>query len=256
MTSSLQGGDGGALDLRKLTAARVRLGRCGSALPTGAQLSFLLDHARAREAVWTPLDRDRLAVALAEVGCASLPVHSLAADRGSYLRRPDLGRRLDPADRDRLIAVAKAKHFDVAIVIGDGLSSSAVALNAAPLVEALLPRLGRMGLKVAPAVLAGEARVALGDPIAEALGARLSIMLIGERPGLSAADSLGVYVTYEPKPGTPDSGRNCVSNIRDGGLPIDRAAETVAALIARMIAAGASGVALPDVPETPAIPEG
>lgn len=232
------------LDLRQMTDARVSLGRHGAGLPTGAQLSFLLDHARAREAVWTSVDRGALEERLVAAGLNVVHVDSMADDRSVYVRRPDLGRLLDPTSTERLKELAGGKGCDIAIVVADGLSSSAVDLNAVPLIEALAPKLEDLGLTVAPIVLAAQARVALGDPVGEALGAKLTVVLVGERPGLSAADSLGAYITFGPKPGNPDSGRNCVSNIRDGGLPVAEAASIIAALVRDMVKTGVSGVAL------------
>jgi ethanolamine ammonia-lyase small subunit len=232
------------LDLRRMTDARVALGRHGAGLPTRAQLSFLLDHARAREAVWTSVDRAGLEERLGIAGFKTVGVESEAGDRSTYVRRPDLGRLLGQNSTEALKTLAAGETFDVAIVVADGLSSSAVDLNAVPLIEALVPKLKALGLVLAPIVLATQARVALGDPVGHALGARLAIVLVGERPGLSAADSLGAYITYGPKPGNPDSGRNCVSNIRDGGLPIAEAAVIIAALVQDMTRTGVSGVAL------------
>lgn len=232
------------LDLRQMTDARVALGRHGAGLPTRAQLSFLLDHARAREAVWTSIDREGLEARLAASGHAVVHVESEAADRSIYVRRPDLGRTLSVASATRLRELNVDGKHDVAIVIADGLSSSAVDLNAAPLIEALLPEFAAFNLTVAPIVVASQARVALGDPVGEALAARLTIVLVGERPGLSAADSLGAYITYGPKTGNPDSGRNCISNIRDGGLPVREAAGIVSGLVRDMMRTGVSGVSL------------
>ena len=236
------------LDLKALTAARVGLGRFGAGLPTKAQLAFRMDHARAREAVWSLVDRSSLAARLQLVGLHTVEVESLADDRSIYVRRPDLGRRISALSQDRLLAIRSNARaaFDVAVVVADGLSSSAVELNAAPLVEALAVRFRAMSLALAPVVLAANARVALADPVGEALGAAVSVMLIGERPGLSAADGLGAYVTYGPTPGTPDSRRNCISNIRDGGLQIGPAADAVARLVNEMLRARMSGVALND----------
>ena len=225
-----------------VTSARLSLGRAGAAVPTRTELAFLLDHARARAAVWSEVDWDRLAAALEASGMASVRVASAAPDRATYVRRPDLGRRL--ADGTALELSSNA----VALVVGDGLSATAVTLNAAALAAALSRRLGPLS----PVVLAERARVALGDPIGVALGARVVVVLIGERPGLSASDSLGAYLTYAPAPGTPDSRRNCVSNIRDGGLPIERAADVIATLVAAMLSARLSGVALQ--PHLPALP--
>lgn len=232
------------LDLRQMTDARVSLGRHGAGLPTGAQLSFLLDHARAREAVWTSVDRAALEERLTAAGLEVVHVDSMADDRSVYVRRPDLGRLLTPEATERLKDLAGGNGCDIAIVVADGLSSSAVDLNAVPLIEALSPKLTTLNLSAAPIVMANQSRVALGDPAGEALGAKLTIVLVGERPGLSAADSLGAYITYGPKSGNPDSGRNCVSNIRDGGLPIREAAEVIAALVKDMMKTRVSGVAL------------
>ncbi len=232
------------LDLKEMTDARVSLGRHGAGLPTRAQLSFLLDHARAREAVWTSVDRTLLAERLHPLGLPVVKVDSMAGDRSIYVRRPDLGRLLSAESTERLKQAGAGKSYDVAIVVADGLSSSAVDLNAVPLIEALVPKLAALNLAAAPVVLASQARVALGDPAGEALGAKLTIVLVGERPGLSAADSLGAYVTYGPKQGNPDSGRNCISNIRDGGLPIGEAADIIASLVRDMMRTKVSGVAL------------
>lgn len=232
------------LDLREMTDARVSLGRHGAGLPTQAQLSFLLDHARAREAVWTCVDRASLTDRLNRLGLSVVRVDSMAGDRSIYVRRPDLGRLLAAESAERLKQAGAGKSYDVAIVVADGLSSSAVDLNAVPLIEALMPKLTALNLSAAPIVLANQARVALGDPVGEALGAKLMIVLVGERPGLSAADSLGAYVTYGPKPGNPDSGRNCVSNIREGGLPIHEAAVIISTLLGDIMKTRVSGVAL------------
>eukprot|EP00913_Durusdinium_trenchii_P010536 g9880.t1 len=231
-------------DLRAMTDARVSLGRHGAGLPTRAQLSFLLDHAKAREAVWASVDTAALEERLSHLGFSVINATSMADSRSTYVRRPDLGRVLSAESTDRLKALASGKHYDVVIVVADGLSSSAVDLNAVPLIQELGGWLATMQLNLAPIVLATQARVALGDPIGESLSATLSVVLIGERPGLSAADSLGAYVTYNPRRGTPDSARNCVSNIRDGGLPVAAAAATIAELIRDILKARIGGVAL------------
>lgn len=232
------------LDLKEMTDARVSLGRHGAGLPTRAQLSFLLDHARAREAVWTSVDRTSLADRINRLGLSVVGIDSMAADRSIYVRRPDLGRLLSVESAQLLKQAAAGKIYDVAIVVADGLSSSAVDINAAPLIEALVPKIAALNLLVAPVALANQARVALGDPVGEAVGAKLTIVLVGERPGLSAADSLGAYITYGPRSGNPDSGRNCISNIREGGLPVREAAEIISALVRDMMRTGVSGVAL------------
>ncbi|MFS2150295.1 ethanolamine ammonia-lyase subunit EutC [Rhizobium sp. Rhizsp42] len=233
------------VDLTEMTDARVALGRFGSGAPTKAQLAFLLDHARAREAVWSTVDENRLESDLNALGLDVVSVESMAEDRGSYLRRPDLGRKLSRASVERLDALpAEAKGCDVVITIADGLSSSAVDINAVALVRELSGLLRLAGLSIGPVTVARQARVALADEVGEILGARMTIVLIGERPGLSAADSLGAYITYEPSVGTPDSRRNCVSNMREGGLSMEQAAKTIAGLIADMTKTGVSGVGL------------
>jgi ethanolamine ammonia-lyase small subunit len=233
------------VDLAEMTDARVALGRFGSGAPTKAQLAFLLDHARAREAVWSTVDENRLKRDLKALGLDVVSVESMAEDRGSYLRRPDLGRQLSRASVERLGALpAEAKGCDVVITIADGLSSSAVDINAVALVRELSSLLSLAGLSIGPVVIARHARVALADEVGEILRSRMTIALIGERPGLSAADSLGAYITYEPSVGTPDSRRNCVSNMREGGLSMDQAAKTIAGLVADMTKTGVSGVGL------------
>lgn len=229
-------------DLRSLTQARIALGAHGAGLPTSASLAFGLDHARAREAVWTPLDPAAIREALTAQGLDSVEVRSKAADRAEYLRRPDRGRTLHP-DCEGTLEGAGA-DYDVAIVIADGLSATAVALNAVPTAAALAARARRAGWHLAPVVVASQARVALGDPIGSRLGACAVVMLIGERPGLSASDSLGCYVTFAPEPGLPDSRRNCISNIRQDGLSIEAATAQMEALLRAMFAQRLSGVGL------------
>jgi ethanolamine ammonia-lyase small subunit len=223
--------------------ARLSLGQEVAGLPTTELLRFRLDHAAARQAVWTPLDVDALGAALASLGLGIEIVGSRATDRQSYLRRPDLGRRL--ADGAAEALAGGAAPTDVAIVVADGLSSDAVHCHAPEVLAELLPRLAGMGLSMAPLVIATNARVAIADEIGSALRARCTIILIGERPGLSSPDSLGAYLTFAPAIGLPDSRRNCVSNIHDrGGLSAAAAAESIAALVAEMFARGTSGTAL------------
>ncbi|WGF87552.1 ethanolamine ammonia-lyase subunit EutC [Marinivivus vitaminiproducens] len=228
--------------LRRFTDARVALGRAGSGLPTEAHLRFMLDHARARDAVLSALDLDAVTAGIERLGLEVIRVRSEAADRASYLRRPDLGRRLLAEDRAKLAPHAGSER--IALVVADGLSATAVAQNTAPLLDALRARLGRTGLSIGRAVLVEQGRVAIGDPIGEALGAELAIVLLGERPGLSAADSLGCYITYEPRPGTPDSRRNCISNIRPGGHGYEQAAGKIAWLAAEALTRKLTGVQL------------
>jgi ethanolamine ammonia-lyase small subunit len=229
-------------DLRRFTQARVALGRAGNGMPTGAHLDFQAAHAAARDAVHTPLDVPALAAALADAGIASVPVRSTAPDRQTYLLRPDLGRRLDPADA----AVLEAMPGCFVLVVCDGLSSVAVQRHAAPLLALLVPALRARGLPVPPVVIATQGRVALGDDVGAALGAVAVAVLIGERPGLSAADSMGAYLTWQPRPGRTDAERNCISNIRPLGLPPDAAAEKLLWLIDRMFVLGLTGVDLKD----------
>ena len=232
-------------ELRRLTPARIALGRAGPALPTREVLAFALDHARARDAVHLPFDAETVAAQLQALGLATTTVASAAPDRATYLRRPDLGRRLAPGERARLEAAA-GRGTDVAIVIADGLSSAAVHAHAAPLIAALGPRLTEAGLAFTGVVLAHQGRVALGDAIGEALGARVVVLLVGERPGLSSPDSLGAYVTWGPRVGRTDAERNCVSNIRPAGLLYDDAARRIAWLVGAALKLGAAGVALKD----------
>ncbi|MFE2428323.1 ethanolamine ammonia-lyase subunit EutC [Streptomyces sp. NPDC059373] len=228
--------------LRRHTQARIGLGRAGSALPTQHRLALQAAHAAARDAVHSPFDADAVAGAL--TGLPTLRVRSAAPDRLTYLQRPDLGRRLDPADRARL----PRGDWDLAFVIADGLSSRAVHEHAAAVLRATAALLPGPGWRTAPVVLAEQARVALGDDIAHTLGATMVVVLIGERPGMSAADSLGAYLTYRPRPGvTTDADRNCLSNIRPPlGLSHADAAAKLAALMRRARELGLTGVALKD----------
>lgn len=233
-----------AASLRARTEARVALGRAGASLPTRVHLDFVGDHARARDAVWTPVEFDALATAFSSQDVDSIRVRSEAADRATYLRRPDLGRRLDAESMARLLASARRPAPDVVVVIADGLSAEAVQKGAVAMTAALLQRLARHGLSTAPVVLAEQGRVALGDAVAVAVSASVAVVLVGERPGLSAADSLGAYVTFAPEEGTPDSRRNCVSNIRPGGLSVDAAASRVAWLVVESLRRRLTGVEL------------
>ena len=229
---------------RAATPARLALGRAGSGLPTDETLRFGWAHAMARDAIHAALDTGRLAADLAADGWPSHTVRSRASDRLNYLRRPDLGRRLDEGDAGRL-RDAREHGCDLSLVIGDGLSSLAVERHAVPLLRALRPHLPE-GLRLAPVVIATQARVALADEVGEALRARLTVMLIGERPGLSSPDSLGVYLTYEPSPGRSDAERNCISNVRPQGQPYEVAAGRLAWLIREALRRQLTGVDLKD----------
>ncbi len=225
--------------LRAMTSARVALGRSGAGLPTAPLLAFQRDHALARDAVHATFEPTRVAADLER--WPVITVASQAGDRANYLRRPDLGRRLEAESAARLAP----GEWDLAIVIGDGLSAPAVHAHAAPIASRLIERLPDW--RMAPIVLATLARVALGDEIGARLGARMVVVLIGERPGLSAADSLGAYLTWAPAVGRQDSERNCVSNVRPPqGLGYDVAADTLAWLIRAAGRLGLTGVGLKD----------
>jgi ethanolamine ammonia-lyase small subunit len=234
-------------DLRDLTPARVALGRSGASLPTKALLEFTLDHARARDAVHAAFNAQALVASLADLGFQAHSVASRAGSRRDYLRRPDLGRQLDQASVQRLAAARGASDAcDLSIVIGDGLSPTAIHAHAILLMRDLMPRLDAQRIKIGHAVVASEARVALGDEIGAILGARMVVMLIGERPGLSAPDSMGAYLTFAPQVGLTDADRNCVSNIHREGLSYDEAAVKIAWLIREGLARQVTGVALKD----------
>jgi ethanolamine ammonia-lyase small subunit len=235
---------GSFADLRDLTPARVALGRTGASLPTEALLDFTLAHARARDAVHAAFDRPAIISGLGDLGLEALTVRSRAGDRADYLRRPDLGRTLDESSRQSLAGRHGEGQF--AIVVGDGLSPTAVNAHAVGLIRRLVPRLAADGIGVGHVVVATGARVALGDEIGELLGLPMIVMLIGERPGLSAPDSLGAYLTFAPKPGRSDAERNCVSNIHGAGLGYDEAAFRIAWLVREGLFRGLTGVALKD----------
>ncbi|MDB5656311.1 MAG: ethanolamine ammonia-lyase subunit EutC [Tardiphaga sp.] len=230
-------------DLRALTPARVGLGRSGASLPTQALLDFTLDHARARDAVHSTFAVEAITTALTALGIETIAVASQALARTDYLKRPDLGRKLDAESRSMLVA-RDAAPCDIVLVIGDGLSPAAVNAHAVAVVETLLPKLS--GLRIGAAVSAGGARVALGDEIGALLKARMTVLLIGERPGLSAPHSLGAYITLDPKPGLTDERRNCVSNIQSAGLSYDEAAVKIAWLAREGLSRGVTGVVLKD----------
>ena len=231
--------------LRAFTAARIALGRTGTSVPLAEALAFRLAHAHARDAVYSALETDRLLTELAALGLPVACVHSRAADRPEYLKRPDLGRQLADEARPALTELAGA-GCDVAVVLADGLSATAANTYGLPLLRLLLPRLQAAGLRLGPLVLAAQARVALADAVGQLLGARLVLMLLGERPGLSAPDSLGAYLTLAPRPGLTDEARNCVSNIRPAGLPYAAATDKLAWLVQEALRRGLSGVALKD----------
>ena len=230
-------------ELRELTAARIALPRTGASLATAPLLDLRLAHARARDAVHAPLDEARLIGELALLGLPVIAVASAAADRAHYLMRPDLGRRLG-GDYAALLAASAGSGHDLAFVIADGLSARAVETHTRPLLDAALPRLA--GWRIAPLVVVRQGRVAIGDEVARALRADIAVVLIGERPGLSASDSMGAYLTFRPTPRTTDAERNCISNIRPEGLTYAEAAVTLTHLLRAMRARQISGVRLKD----------
>lgn len=238
-------GDDPWIALRRFTEARIGLGRSGSGLPTREVLKFSMAHAQARDAVKTPIDWTPIEDGLLALGFKTLRVESAAETRDQYLRRPDLGRRLSAESRQKLAALASAKP-DISVIIGDGLSSTAVANNAVRMIDAVHAHIKSNGWTVGPIVLAGQARVALGDDAGELLGAKAVIVLIGERPGLSSPDSLGAYLTWAPRVGLKDGERNCISNIRRGGLSYDEAAFKLAWLTREAFRRRLTGVELKD----------
>lgn len=224
---------------RASTPARIGLGRSGDALRTGALLDFQLAHAQARDAIYGRVGFGALA---ARIGRPTRLVHSAAPDRPSFIRRPDLGRRLDSASRALLAADHRDPPWDIAFIVADGLSSAAVEDHAAALLQAALPM--TEGWNIAPVILAEQARVALSDEIGATLNVRLAVMLIGERPGLSVRNSLGVYITFDPRPGRADSERNCISNIHGDGLSYATAAQKLGWLMAEARRLQGTGVFL------------
>lgn len=239
--------------LRRFTPARIAQGRSGISLPTSPQLAFQLAHAQARDAVHRAFDVDACAPALQALGLATHIVHSAAADRATYLQRPDLGRRLAEGAAAKLRDPGRRTPPDLAIVVADGLSALAVERHAAPFLAALLMKLPRAdpAWALGPAVLVRQGRVAVGDEIGEALQARAVLVLIGERPGLSSPDSLGLYLTWAPRAGRTDAERNCISNIRPEGLPYGEAAHRAAWLLNAARARQLTGVELKDESEAP-----
>jgi ethanolamine ammonia-lyase small subunit len=233
-------------DLRALTRARIALGRAGGSLPTAELLRFSAAHAAARDAVWSALDLDALEHALAPAGLGTVRVRSQAPDRATYLQRPDLGRRLEPGGEVALAQARAGPGCDLVLILADGLSATAAQNHGPALVLSLAPRLGARGLRLGPVVLATQARVALEDSIGAALGARAALILLGERPGLGTADSLGGYLVFGPRPGRTDAERNCVSSIRPGGFSIAAAAELLEWLVGETLRRELSGVQLKD----------
>ncbi|EWC40824.1 ethanolamine ammonia-lyase subunit EutC [Stutzerimonas stutzeri] len=238
--------------LRQLTPARIALGRAGTSLPTGAQLDFQFAHAQARDAVHLPLDRAALARELDKHALACLALHSAAADRQTYLQRPDLGRRLDDASAATLAGHADG-GCDLALVIADGLSALAVQRHAVPMALKIAELCQAEGWSLAPISLVEQGRVAIADEIGQRLKARMAVILLGERPGLSSPDSLGLYFTWAPQVGRHDAQRNCISNIRPEGLSYNLAAHRLLYLMREASRRQLSGVQLKDEAEVPVL---
>lgn len=242
--------------LRNFTSARIALGRTGNSIPTKALLSFQLDHAQAKDAVHCALDTTALGQTLTQLPqvqslTPSVPqvVESKISDRLMYLQRPDLGRQLNPESWQRLVKQAASLNFtpDLAIVVADGLSSTAIQHHAAPFIERLLTRMSESGTwLLAPITIVKQGRVAVGDDVAECFGAKMVLVLIGERPGLSSPDSMGLYLTWGAKRGSKDSERNCISNIRPEGLSYDDACNRTMYLLEEARRLHLSGVNLKD----------
>lgn len=240
------------LFLKQFTKARIALGRNGVSLPTKETLNFSLSHAQARDAVHQPFNSDKIQDELHTMGLSTLTVHSCVKDREEYLRRPDLGRKLDQESIKKL-EEAYQNPSDLIIIIGDGLSSYAVDRQAVSVIRSLLPYLKKLNIQLGPVILAHQARVALGDQIGSILHAKSIAMLIGERPGLSSADSLGIYMTWQPDNTRNDADRNCISNVRPEGLKHDLAAFKLAWLLKQSFIKQISGVRLKDESDNTAL---
>ncbi|MFV5502887.1 MULTISPECIES: ethanolamine ammonia-lyase subunit EutC [unclassified Acinetobacter] len=239
--------------LKAFTDARIALGRTGGSLPTRPSLEFQLAHAQAKDAVLKPLDVESLKAGLSKTGLPILEIDSQAVEKDLYLKRPDLGRVLSQQSKTMLqqYRAEHQQHWDVAIVLGDGLSARAIEENAPYFVPALIDACKEGGWKVAPMVIAQGSRVALGDEVAEILKAKMLVMLIGERPGLSSPDSMGIYYTYNAFKGCHDALRNCISNVRPAGLAYPIAIQRLVALMRKSCELKLSGVQLKDEHQTP-----
>ncbi len=230
--------------LREYTEARIALGRAGVSLPLHEHLQFKLSHAKAKDAVYQPVHKAKIASAVEQKGHNVLMLQSMAAARPEYLSRPDKGRLLDTLSQE--ILRKQQREFDLCLVICDGLSAPAVNESGAAVTVGLLDLLGKTTLTVSPVCLVTNGRVAIGDEIGSCLDAKMVVTLIGERPGLSSPNSLGAYLTYNPAPGTTDERRNCISNIRNGGITIAQAIQKTAYLIEKAFSLGETGVMLKD----------
>jgi len=240
-------------ELTRYTQARIGLGRAGASIPTRALLDFQLAHAKARDAVHHELDLESLKQKIGERGWEAVSLHSAAPDRQTYIQRPDLDRILDEASRSVLESPTSSPR-DVVFIVADGLSALAIERHALPFIDQIMPRLEDALWRVAPICLVSQGRVAIGDEIGTLLAANLSVILIGERPGLSSPDSLGIYLTWDPLPGRTNAQRNCISNVRPEGLSYELAAHKLLHLMTAARQRKLSGVALKD--EAPMLPNG
>ncbi|MEM6523383.1 MAG: ethanolamine ammonia-lyase subunit EutC [Bacteroidota bacterium] len=228
--------------LKSFTDARISLGRTGGSLTTEQLLKFRKDHALAKDAVWTDLNSEKIITELRSMGRDVILVDSQAWDRRTFIQRPDLGRRLTKISEEKL--KARRGNYDISLCIADGLSALAIENHAVSFLSFLLPLI--RSFRLAPITLVNQGRVAVSDQIGELLGSALSIVLVGERPGLSSPDSMGIYMTYKPKAENTDEKRNCISNIRKEGLSYDFAAQKLAFLISESLRRKLSGVELKD----------
>ena len=228
------------------TTARISLGRVGVSLPSSASLDFKLAHAHARDAVYSTLDTDNLIPALEKINQHLFHLNTSATTRQEYLQRPDLGRKLSEKSQALLQSEAPEKTSTLSIIIADGLSATAANDHALQLINILLPKFREAGITLAPFVLVEQGRVAVSDEIGFLLKAEMALILIGERPGLTSANSLGAYLTYGPTPGLTDESRNCISNIRPEGLGYNQAADKVFYLVQEARRRKISGVSLKD----------
>lgn len=237
-------------ELKKHTNARIALGRAGNSLPTKEILQFGLSHALARDAVLRPFDAQKIATLLNENSIRSIVVDSQAQDRKTYLENPALGRKLSEISKHILSAEAHAHQTELALIVADGLSTDAVHAHAVPCILELKAQLKETPFEISSVVIANQARVALSDDIGEELRSKASLILIGERPGLSSPDSLGCYLTWKPKQGLSDANRNCISNINQHGLSYAQATFKIKWLLLAAQRMDCSGVLLKDYSNT------
>jgi ethanolamine ammonia-lyase small subunit len=239
--------------LTRFTQARIGLGRAGGSVPTQPLLEFQLAHARARDAVHRPFDAATVEQQVNSAGIETLRLHSAAPDRAAYIQRPDLGRILSDTSKAALEARDRTQTaYDAVFVLADGLSALAVERHAAPVLGLIMRRLLDAQWHLAPVCIVEQGRVAVADEIGAVLGAQMSVILIGERPGLTSPDSLGIYLTWDPLPGRTNAQRNCISNVRPEGLPYEHAVHKLFHLMTAARQRRLSGVELKD--EAPVLP--